>query len=98
VTVLHNHRPAHLTQGKDTPTLTHHQQHNHPSPDAPDAPQQPKHPPHTTPATNESPEPATQRLTAYIRCIVDTAPTPTPAQLERLAGLLRDLRNPSESS
>jgi hypothetical protein len=69
---------------KETPTLTHHQQHHTP-PDLPDD---------TIPPQRTDPDPATEPLAAYIRRIVDTAPPPTPAQLQRLAGLLRDTSNP----
>ncbi len=103
MTTRDNQRPADPTDGNDITTLTYRQQHDHNTPDAPNTattqPHPPRHP-HDTALTDISagPKPSTPRLAAYIRHVVDTAPTPTPAQLERLAGLLRDLRNPSESS
>ena len=69
-------RPATTTTAKGAPTLTHRQHHN--PPDTPDADAQ--HTPVTT----------TQPLATYIRHVVDTAPRPTPDQLARLAGLLRN--------
>jgi hypothetical protein len=55
--------------------------------------QEPHHKPQlSTSDTNTQPDQQnpTPPLAAYIHQIVDTAPRPTPAQLERLAGLLRD--------
>lgn len=55
--------------------------------------QEPHHKPQlSTSDTNTKPDQQnpTPPLATYIHQIVDTAPRPTPAQLERLAGLLRD--------
>ncbi|MGH3999532.1 MAG: hypothetical protein ACRDTJ_18980, partial [Pseudonocardiaceae bacterium] len=92
-------RPVHPNTGKDTPTPTHRQQHDHNTSDTPDAATDPPQP-HDTPPTDISAasKTPTQPLAAYIRRVVDTAPAPTPAQLERLAGLLREPGNPSASS
>ncbi len=100
MTVRDNQRPTQPTNGNDTTTLTHRQQHDHNTPDGPNTATTQPHPPRDTAPTDISADPKTPtpRLATYIRHVVDTAPAPTPAQLERLAGLLRDLRNPSESS
>ena len=59
----------------------------------------PQHPQDSSPSnTSTDTQIPTSRLAAYIRHIVDTAPAPTPAQLERLASLLRDPDNPSPRS
>ncbi|MDQ2884061.1 MAG: hypothetical protein M3Y48_23650 [Actinomycetota bacterium] len=71
-------RPAATTTGKGAPTLTRRQHHT--SPDTPDVGATAQHAPATT----------TQPLATYIRHVVDTAPRPTPDQLARLAGLLRN--------
>ncbi|MGH3769300.1 MAG: hypothetical protein ACRDTX_29840 [Pseudonocardiaceae bacterium] len=72
-------RPASTTTtGKGVPTLTHRQQHT--SPATPDVGATAQHTPVTT----------AQPLATYIRHVVDTAPRPTPDQLARLAGLLRN--------
>ncbi|MGH3610552.1 MAG: hypothetical protein ACRDRD_21055 [Pseudonocardiaceae bacterium] len=71
-------RPAATTTGKGAPTLTRRQHHT--PPDTPDVSATAQH----TPVTK------TQPLATYIRHVVDTAPRPTPDQLTRLAGLLRN--------
>ncbi|MDQ2883350.1 MAG: hypothetical protein M3Y48_19845 [Actinomycetota bacterium] len=103
MTAFHNQRPAPTTTGKDTPTLTHRQQHDHNTLDAPNTataqPHPPRHSRDTAPTDiSAAPKPLTPQLAAYVRHVVDTAPAPTPAQLERLAGLLRDPDNPSTSN
>ncbi|MGH3935907.1 MAG: hypothetical protein ACRDS1_13175 [Pseudonocardiaceae bacterium] len=70
--------PASTTTGKGTPTPTRRQQHF--SPNIPDA----------DPTAPHIPLPTAQPLATYIRHLVDTAPRPTPDQLARLAGLLRN--------
>lgn len=73
---------AHPTTGQDTQT-----QHDHTPAHAPAAaPPQRRRQPNDTPPTDTE----AQALAAYIRRIVDTAPRPNPAQLARLAGLLRN--------
>lgn len=95
-----NQRPADPTDGNDVTTLTYRQQHDHNTPDAPNtATSQPRQPRDTAPTdVSAGPKPPTPRLAAYIRHVVETAPTPSPAQLERLAGLLRAPGNPSTSN
>jgi hypothetical protein len=77
VTDHDDQRPAATTTGKGAPTLT---RHHHTSPDTPNVSATAQH----TPVTK------TQPLATYIRHVVDTAPRPTPDQLARLAGLLRN--------
>ena len=101
MTTRDNQRPAHPTNGNDTTTPTHRQPDEPNTSDAPNAvptpPHSPRHPHDTAPTEiNAGSHPRSPRLVAaYIRHIADTAPAPTPAQLERLAGLLRDPGNPS---
>ncbi|MGH3869433.1 MAG: hypothetical protein ACRDQ4_25670 [Pseudonocardiaceae bacterium] len=88
----------HQPEGRHS--LTHQQQQQTPHlPDGSTAPQRaPDHQPDTIAAPTDidpDPQPPTQPLATYIRHIVETAPPPTPAQLERLAGLLRDTSSPS---
>ena len=100
MTTRDNQRPAHPTNGNGTAALTHRQPDEPNTSDAPTTvstqSHSPRHP-HDTPPTDISagPQLRSPRLAAYIRHIADTAPAPTPAQLERLAGLLRDPGNPS---
>lgn len=79
MTAANNQRPAHTTTAKSAQTLIHRQQHEHPTPDAPEAA-----------TTAQRALPKAQPLATYIRHVVDTAPRPTPEQLTRLAGLLRN--------
>jgi hypothetical protein len=65
----------------EAPTLPHNHQHH-----------TPHHQTKTSP-TDTEPQSPTQSLTVHIRHIIDTAPRPTPAQLERLASLLRQTNN-----
>ncbi len=71
-------RPAATTTGKGAPTLTHRQHHT------------PPHTPDVGATAQHTPVTTTQPLATYIRRVVDTAPRPTPDQLARLAGLLRN--------
>lgn len=85
---------THPTTGKDAPTP-----HDHTTPAVPQVattaslpPRQPHGAP--TPDTDTT----SQALATYIRHIAESAPLPNPAQLQRLADLLRDPSNPSPSS
>jgi hypothetical protein len=95
VTTRDDQRPAQATKGNDTATSTHRQQDEPSTSDAPNAVPTQSHSPHqprdtATTDISAGSQPRNPRLAAYIRHIADTAPTPTPAQRERLAGLLRD--------
>jgi hypothetical protein len=86
LTQIQRHSPQQDTHRSKTSTPPHPAAGSIPAPRAP----------HEAPTvTSTDQEPETQRLAAYIRHIANTARPPTPAQLERLAGLLRDTGNPS---
>jgi hypothetical protein len=98
VTTRDNQRPAHPTNGNNNPTTPTHRQPDEPNTsNAPNAVPTPPHHSHNTAPTDNRADshPRSPQRTVYIRHIADTAPAPTPAQLERLAGLLRNPGNPS---
>lgn len=85
------HQPrAHATTPTHRPNPNQHQPDpatpNTATPTATSTPHQPRR---THPTKNDSaPQPSTEELADYIRQVVNSAPAPTPALLERLAQLL----------